>query len=270
LNCSYNYLPSLDVTANTALVEFWCNDNQLSNLNVSGLTNLNLLACGRNQLTTINVSSNTALTRFGCFQNPLTSLDVSINTALIDLYCQISQLTTLDLSTNIALKKLYCNENQLTSLQFGSNTALNELFCFNNQLTSLDVSGLTALRAFSCSYNPNLSCIKVADVAAANGNGGWVKDTFANYSLDCNLATTTEMFPKGILVFPNPAKALLTVQNNNHAPFEKIVISDLTGKIILTQTTNTTQINVEPLASGMYILEATSGEDKYSSKFVKE
>ena len=82
--------------------------------------------------------------------------------------------------------------------------------------------------------------------------------------------STTGFVKEAIVVYPNPTKAILTVQNNHQTPFEKIVITDLMGKIVLTQTTNTNQINVEPLASGMYLLEATSGGEQLVSKFVKE
>jgi hypothetical protein len=82
--------------------------------------------------------------------------------------------------------------------------------------------------------------------------------------------STTGFIKEAIVVYPNPAKAMLNVQNNHQMPFEKIVITDLMGKIVLTQTTNTNQINIEPLASGMYLLEATSGGAHLVSKFVKE
>jgi hypothetical protein len=71
-------------------------------------------------------------------------------------------------------------------------------------------------------------------------------------------------------VYPNPAKNQINLQFPNQVTVDKIVITDLTGKVILTQTTNTTQVNVAPLSNGMYILEAFSGEEKYSSKFIKE
>jgi hypothetical protein len=82
--------------------------------------------------------------------------------------------------------------------------------------------------------------------------------------------STTGFVKEAIVVYPNPAKTLLTVQNNLQTPFEKIVITDLMGKIVLTQTANTNQVNVEPLASGMYILTAFSGGEQWVSKFVKE
>jgi uncharacterized delta-60 repeat protein len=104
----------------------------------------------------------------------------------------------------------------------------------------------------------------LGDVTGNHGsNDAWVVKLGPELS-------TTGFVKEAIMVYPNPATTLLNVQNNHQTPFEKIVITDLTGKIVLTQTTNSNQINVEPLASGMYLLEATSGEEQLVSKFVKE
>ena len=75
---------------------------------------------------------------------------------------------------------------------------------------------------------------------------------------------------EAIVVFPNPSKTMLTVQNNLQTPFEKIVITDLMGKIVLTQTTPNSQVNVAALANGLYIVTAFSGEEQWVSKLVKE
>ncbi|MBC7643246.1 MAG: T9SS type A sorting domain-containing protein [Flavobacterium sp.] len=71
-------------------------------------------------------------------------------------------------------------------------------------------------------------------------------------------------------IFPNPTTSMVTLQSNSNMMFDKITVADLTGKTIIEQTQNTNQINVEKLASGMYILQAFSGEEKWVSKFVKE
>ena len=73
-----------------------------------------------------------------------------------------------------------------------------------------------------------------------------------------------------IKMYPNPVTTVLAVQLKNGCVVDKITITDLSGKIILTQTQNTNTINVEKLAQGVYILEAYSGAEKYTSKFVKE
>ena len=81
---------------------------------------------------------------------------------------------------------------------------------------------------------------------------------------------TTGFSVNDLKVFPNPATAILTFQNPNNFTIDKIIITDLTGKTVREQEQNTSQINVAQLASGMYILQAFSGEKKYTSKFLKK
>ena len=71
LQCSFNFLTELDVSANTLLEELHCHHNH-------------------DQLTSLDVSGCTALTKLYCDHNQLISLDVSGCTALTKLYCDIS------------------------------------------------------------------------------------------------------------------------------------------------------------------------------------
>ncbi len=75
---------------------------------------------------------------------------------------------------------------------------------------------------------------------------------------------------KEIILYPNPAQKALQLQTKSDTTIDKIIITDLSGKIILEQTQNTTQVNVEQLSVGMYFIEAFSGDEKNTSKFVKE
>jgi len=153
LSCYSNQLPSLDVSKNTALTELNCSKNHLPSLDVSTNTALTNLWCSKNHLPSLDVSTNTALTELNCSNNPLPSLDVSNNTALTYLDCYNNQLPSLDVSANTALTYLDCGGNQLPSLDVSANTALTWLYCSNNQLPSLDVSGATALAHLNCSSN---------------------------------------------------------------------------------------------------------------------
>ncbi len=102
------------------------------------------------------------------------------------------------------------------------------------------------------------------DVTGNHGNNdAWVVKLGPDLS-------TTGFEESAVVVYPNPTSTLLTVQNNNNTVIDCITITDLMGKVVLTQTTNTNQINVAPLASGTYFLEATSGKDQFTTKFVKE
>jgi len=70
-------------------------------------------------------------------------------------------------------------------------------------------------------------------------------------------------------IYPNPVNTQLTIRLSNKISIEKIIITDLTGKAILTQQQNNDTINVENFAKGIYIIEAFSGNEKFQSKFIK-
>ena len=56
-------------------------------------------------------------------------------------------------------------------------------------------------------------------------------------------------------IFPNPIANKLNVQTNNYEQAE-IILYDLSSRKLLQQTfTNTTTINTEQLAKGMYLYE---------------
>jgi len=69
-------------------------------------------------------------------------------------------------------------------------------------------------------------------------------------------------------IYPNPTNEILKLNGNSF--IDKVIISDFLGKIILVQTQNTKEINVESLSKGIYIIEAISGKETFFSKFIKE
>ena len=98
------------------------------------------------------------------------------------------------------------------------------------------------------------------------GNHG--DDDYWVVKLAPELATST--FNNQVLtLYPNPTNGLLELQTPNNTSFNKIIITDSTGKTVLEQTQNTTQVDVEKLASGLYIIKALSGEEVFVNKFVK-
>ena len=95
--------------------------------------------------------------------------------------------------------------------------------------------------------------------------------TTYNYSNTIVLGTEKNEIAKAtITVFPNPAKDFLTIQNTSNNKIDKVIVSDVSGKTILQQNQNTNQVDVQNLAKGMYILQAFSGKEKFTSKFIKE
>ncbi len=101
-----------------------------------------------------------------------------------------------------------------------------------------------------------------------NGFELWRSNLFAEGQ---ELSTNkNNIYKNSIAVYPNPAKNKINLQFPNQVAVDKIRITGLTGKVILEQTINTTQVNVEKLAIGLYIIQAISGKELFQTKFIKE
>jgi Secretion system C-terminal sorting domain len=80
----------------------------------------------------------------------------------------------------------------------------------------------------------------------------------------------TVAFSKSLIqMYPNPTSSIINLKTQNNIQIDKIVVTDLTGKKVV-EINNANQINVAKLSTGLYILEAFSGEEKFTSKFIKE
>lgn len=78
-----------------------------------------------------------------------------------------------------------------------------------------------------------------------------------------------EWMNNSLIVYPNPAREILFIQNKNgNAAYR---ITDLSGKILLLQKSNgmNTQIDIQSLANGIYFLESLNNGEKTTIKFIK-
>ncbi len=154
----------------TSLVSFNCQNNLLTSIDIRSNIALERLLCSGNQLTRIDrtdISSNTVLTYIDVSDNLLTSIDISANPALLELNCSSNQLTSIDVVQNPNIKTLLCASNQLVTANINNG--------FNITLENLDLTD-----------NPNLTCVLVDDIAAANANSNWFKDEAAAYKRICD------------------------------------------------------------------------------------
>lgn len=71
-------------------------------------------------------------------------------------------------------------------------------------------------------------------------------------------------------IYPNPTKNILNLKFPNDDVIENLIISDLLGKEVLNSNENSKQINVNNLSKGLYIINASSSDKKYQSKFIKQ
>lgn len=81
---------------------------------------------------------------------------------------------------------------------------------------------------------------------------------------------TSDFSNENIKMYPNPTSSILNLNFLNQKTIDKVVVVDISGKIVLQQNQNTSQINVEKLAKGLYIIEVYSQNGKFSSKFIKK
>ena len=273
LICSVNQLTSLDVSNNTALYFFGCNSNQLTSLDVSNNTALYSFNCNSNQLTSLDVSGCTALELLLCGGNQLTSLGVSNNSALWDLYCNSNQLTNLDVSGCTALRSLVCWDNQLTSLNISNNTALRELNCSKNQLTSLDISNNTSLYSLRITDIPSLYKVCVWEMPFPPAGVEVYKSGSPNVYFTtegCSGTGIVEHNPTELLMFPNPANDLLTIEVNELG-LNTIEITSLNGQLKYTTRIEgpTFQIDLSRFQKGVYFITVRSKDYISTNKIIK-
>lgn len=175
LDCGYNAIEQIDVTANRqlemldvsgvgthavytgenhALKRLYCANNALSELDVSDNPLLEDLDCSGNNLEMLIVSQNPALRRLMCARNSgITKLDVANNSVLERLDCSHCGLESLIVMNNPCLRQLYCSGNLLGSLDVSQNTVLEALYCSGCVLQSLILSNNGQLVELDCSDN---------------------------------------------------------------------------------------------------------------------
>ena len=158
LDCSWNDISELDVSALTGLKILYCYDNDITELNLGKLVNLTELFCAENELTQLDLSGLTNLTDLFCSENNLSELNLSGLSCLTSLNCWGNELTVLDVEKLTNLSVLDCSNNNISSLKLTKLVNLTKLDCSYNNISSLDLNNLSKLFYLDCSYN-NISSI---------------------------------------------------------------------------------------------------------------
>jgi hypothetical protein len=88
--------------------------------------------------------------------------------------------------------------------------------------------------------------------------------------LAADVMATNNFEKKSMVIFPNPTNNRISLQTPNDISFDKISITDLSGKTVLEQIQNSNTIDVQNLSKGVYFLKAFSGKEQFQEKFIKE
>ncbi len=118
------------------------------------------------------------------------------------------------------------------------------VFFVRSACSSTDVSAWTAVTSLSCSTN-------IITYLASLSN--------ESFALNDN---------SRVQLAPNPSKNVVKI--NSNSKIDTITVYDCLGKVILTQTQNNNEINVEYFSKGVYIIEVVSENKKNYKKFIKE
>ncbi len=273
LTCTYNNMTSIDLSANTALINLYCHNNYyLTGIDLSQNINLKNLDLGYDvSITSLNIDNNTALEALNTRNIPLVTLNLTLNTALRQLDCVNNQLTSLNVSQNTALQSINVVNNKLTSLDFSNNPTLSYIWGGGNLLESLNVkNGFNSFMPDGNFYmvnNPSLTCITV-DNAAYSSSTWFNIDPQSYFNENCALGINELELGK-IKVFPNPSKDKFYIDLQLEASYTLTnVFGQQVKKGALLIGTN--ELDTQSLASGLYLLKLETPEGSATKKLIKE
>ena len=154
LNCSTNFLETLDLSFCAKLQRLYCQNNSIKNLDLSHCTNLKRLDCSNNRIINLILPPLVKLQELNCESNFITNLNLNscINLQNLD-FSNCKELKDLNLSFCINLKTLRCGNSNIKTLDLSHNNQLENLYCSNNKIKTLNLSYHPNLKIFSCSEN---------------------------------------------------------------------------------------------------------------------
>ncbi|MDQ7916582.1 T9SS-dependent M36 family metallopeptidase [Mesonia sp. MT50] len=88
--------------------------------------------------------------------------------------------------------------------------------------------------------------------------------------INCTMGTSSSSLEKAFSIYPNPASRYVNVQSNAAQDDATIAIYDLNGRRVVNQklANNTTQININGLATGVYVMKINSKNKTQTEKLI--
>lgn len=100
-------------------------------------------------------------------------------------------------------------------------------------------------------------------------SNGYCESTYHSITVNQILGTVNQAF-KNLRLYPNPATNSITVTNSD--AISKITVTNLLGQTVINQNINATNanVNIEPLSTGTYILQAHTAKGYAIVKVIKQ
>ncbi len=144
LNCSNNFLQTIDLTSNSNLIQLFCNDNYTLNiLNITNNSNLEDLSCAGNILSELDLHNNINLTSIDCSSNLLTTLNLinGTNTSINNFFATNNPNLTCIFVDNASY-----SQTHWTNIDPNSHFVESQAQC--NQIISVNDYSLNAFKIY--------------------------------------------------------------------------------------------------------------------------
>jgi len=111
-------------------------------------------------------------------------------------------------------------------------------------------------------------------LSTINENGSYyviVEGEFCNYKTPCYdfiISSTTDFLQNDIKIFPNPSNQFITVKTA--LDIENIIIRNIMGQVVYIQNRNATNIDLNDLSKGIFLLEIKTQKGIFISKLIKQ
>ncbi|MDV6168447.1 T9SS type A sorting domain-containing protein [Flavobacterium sp. DG1-102-2] len=272
INGQIDTADALAVTDLVITYEDNINFNFISDLTgIEAFTNLESLIVNFTEAGELDVSTMIHLKHLDCVDNMLSSIDVS-NNPLLE-YLDISTGGDVGPMNYISEIDLSHNPNIKMILASGGVGRINLKNGNNNPDMHINISGFYD----GMGPEPDIyTCIEVDNAEAAQNNqapySDWtIAHVYATYSLvtDCSLGTEDFDAAKAS-VYPNPTSDILYFQTNDGTIINKIIVFDISGRIVKEYGNISDSFSISDLQAGAYIVKLASEKEIFTQRVIKK
>lgn len=226
----------------------------------AGATN-SYVACNYNSTAGANTISNWLMT-------PVVSL---VNGDVITFYTRTvtspayADRLQLRISTNGA-----ASANPVGATGVGDYTTL--ALDVNPSLVASSYPNAWTLYSYTVSGLPTATNCKIAfRYFVTNGGPSGANSDYIgvdSFSVDRPLSSDS-FFKNNFSLYPNPVNNVLNISIKNELSITKLTITDINGRIVISESSVINSLNVSDLSSGIYLVSIETNEGKGTAKFVK-
>lgn len=104
------------------------------------------------------------------------------------------------------------------------------------------------------------------------GLGSGVQGTSVMTQLSCStfLGENEQEFNNRLVIFPNPTTDFIYIENNSMSAIDKVTLTDITGKMIFESNGELSNMDLQHLDRGIYILNISTVRSEFHYKILKK